>query len=242
MISNLRDAELQIEAIKRQQNELIRKFNSISANGKESQKTEIIRVENEIDSVLTVDKNTVIHKLLHLFDRIKAKVADIDTLNLTEPLPISSGGTGADNATDARTNLDVYSKAEVDQKDIQIGVTGVLTVLTTTPQDIPGTELTLTKTGLYLLIAFMDMGSNGIGDNSAALLGALNINGIDQTKNIVKTANTSSGFLERATVGQSWLFILTAGAVVKLRASKTGGTGSSGVYGHTTLIAQWQGN
>jgi hypothetical protein len=36
------------------------------------------------------------------------------TLILGSPLGVGSGGTGAGNATTARTNLDVYSKAEVD--------------------------------------------------------------------------------------------------------------------------------
>ena len=50
------------------------------------------------------------------------KISSVDASKLTGTLTISSGGTGATNSSEARSNLGVYSKTEIDSKlgDINI--------------------------------------------------------------------------------------------------------------------------
>ena len=91
MIQTLRDAEIQIEALKRQQLELIRELralqngNSITPPKVAPVKSETIVIQNnEIDNVLTADKNTVLHKLLHIFNELQAQVINVETLNVAD--------------------------------------------------------------------------------------------------------------------------------------------------------------
>ena len=257
MLNNLRDAELQIEALKRQQTELIKELRSLKLNESKngSMGTNNTTKVNEVDSQLNADKNTVIHRLLHLFDKIKAlaiestniSVTNLNATNLdlVNPLPISDGGTGASNVTDARTNLDVYSKAQTDtklsEKDTQIVYASSALSLTTVFADVPGTSITVLKTGVYSISAFFDLEGIGLADAGAIFLGSLNINGSPQTSVALKTIMPDAAFTDRITIGQNWYFILSAGAILKLQGRKTGGTGTSIVNStHTSLYVQWQ--
>lgn len=357
MIQTLRDAEIQIDALKRGQNELIRELRALqSKNGTSGIKTETItQVQKviEIDSILTADQNTILHKLLHIFNQLKAEMIDVqsleaidlfvDTLNLKKldirdnsesqihiseeltetgtyitdfhddifyasffgngvmfdgnfwipkhteaiilgisatnglilfrdtgltidisygptiifqvdatgnvillvPLAISSGGTGANNDVDARTNLDVYSKAEVDAL-IPLPVTGDTRIayatsgiaLTTVDQDIPGTTLITTKTGYYAISGVFDFAGQGAGDIGSYLLGSLVINGASHAQKALKVVSTAS--TDRATIAQNWVGYLNAGTTLKLQAMKHAGSGTSQLYGYTSLMIQWQ--
>ncbi len=194
IIRELRDAEVQIKLLEGR----IAQLEKLVALGTSNTTTkEIVRVEtntiSDMDSELTVDESTVLHRKLHIFNRFvdirnilkiqelliylsdgtkgwdlqiqgapgdlwlvdqdvniyfkivnlgagagpgdilflvnilpandnqidlgttteRFKDAYAHNLHLTNDLPITEGGTGASTAANARTNLDVYSKAEV---------------------------------------------------------------------------------------------------------------------------------
>jgi len=354
MISTLRDAELQIDALKRQQNELIREIRSLnlnSKNGNESVKTVTQFVE--VDSQITADQNTVVHRLLHIFDRIKAKgleitnltadnidttnldADDIDTKNVeiigvdpqlhigslataqgfyvavrsndlflstgvyfngtawiathtyslvilmsnggwtfyyntgnvvgssvtlsskfyfgssgnfypNQPIAIPEGGTGGITASDARTNLDVYSKAEINvllsEKDTQIALSNLALTLTTSAQDVPNTNITLAKAGVYSIRASFDIFSTGTGESNVTLICRLVINGVPQSSVAIKQGNPTATSNESITTSQQWIYTaLTPGIPIKLQAFKNGGTGISQLNPtNTNLYVQWQ--
>lgn len=106
MIKTLRDAELQIEALKRQQNELIKELKSLKLTEPRTITKEVINQVTEVDSVLTADKSTVIHYLMHSFDKIKAKVLElvnlvVDTLTANTAIITTLNSTSIDT-----TNLE----------------------------------------------------------------------------------------------------------------------------------------
>jgi hypothetical protein len=109
--------------------------------------------------------------------------------------------------------------------------------LTTSAQAIPGTTLTLSRAGSYLVhgvfyfnFASPDAGNTLVGSFSGAgpAVAALNL--------------TGAGIGIGATVAQQWLYTATAGATVFLQAYKSGGAGSSNtVATHTSISAIWLG-
>ena len=242
MIQNLRDAELQIETIKRAQNDLIRELKSLKLNKNNSNGSEVkVQTVGEVDSILNADKNTVIHKLFHIFDKIKAK-----TLDLVDPLPISDGGTGSDNASGARTNLNIYSKPEIDtllsEKDTQFQAANLTVTLTTSVQDIPNTNITLAKAGLYSLRASFDLFSTGVGESNVSIICLIWVDGVNLSGYASKQVNPTASSNESTTISQQWLYAAaTPGIQIKLQAFKSGGTGVSQVnHTNTNLYAQWQ--
>lgn len=104
MIKTLRDAELQIEALKRQQNELIKELRSLKLTEPRTIIKEITNQVTEVDSVLTADKSTVVHYLMHSFDKVKAKVLELKNL-IVETLT----ATNATITTLNSTNIDTIN-------------------------------------------------------------------------------------------------------------------------------------
>jgi len=117
--------------------------------------------------------------------------------------------------------------------------TGTLT-LTTSLQDILGATLTITKAGKYWLQGIFDFTMGGP-DNGVLFQGVLAVNGTPAIQVATFTPHYVSGpGGNRATVAQQWYTTLTVGAVVKLQASKNGGTGSSTAGAtNTSLSAFW---
>lgn len=114
MIKTLRDAELQIEALKRQQNELIKELKSLKLTEPRTITKEVINQVTEVDSVLTADKSTVIHYLMHSFDKIKAKVLELKNL-IVETLTANSATITTLNSTNIDTTNLEFDIAKMNQ-------------------------------------------------------------------------------------------------------------------------------
>ncbi|HDS8977240.1 TPA: hypothetical protein QHR34_004083 [Raoultella ornithinolytica] len=113
-------------------------------------------------------------------------------LTLSTPLAITSGGTGANTAAGARTNLDVYSKAEVDAKDATINsdITGIKNDYVPKTTTVNGKELSTNIT--------LTKGDVGLGNvtNDAQLKIASNLSDV----NNVATARTNLSVYSKAEV------------------------------------------
>lgn len=126
--------------------------------------------------------------------------------------------------------------------DAQIGIATANLTLTMSVQDIAGTQLTLARAGRYLIWGVIDFILAGA-DAGYTFIGTLVVNGATASNQVLFNPQYVSGAPggNRATVAQQWFYSLaSAGAVVKLQAYKTGGTGTSfaGVT-NTTLSAIW---
>lgn len=118
----------------------------------------------------------------------------------------------------------VASAAAAPANSVQIAyATGSLT-LTTSAADIPGATLTLTKSGIYLIVGVVDFSEVGAGDVPSVFSAYGNFAGTLQVAAADFAAVTANA---RATVAQQWLYAGTPGNIVKLQAKKSGGTGSS---------------
>lgn len=106
MISTLRDAELQIEALKRQQNELIKELRSLKLTEKSKSNGNVVQTPVEIDSQLNADQNTINHKLYHIFDRIKTRVLEIVNLTLDTLTAITINTTNLNSTNMDATDID----------------------------------------------------------------------------------------------------------------------------------------
>lgn len=124
----------------------------------------------------------------------------------------------------------VWAEVTAAGNTIQVayGTTGL--TLTTATQNVPGCSLTLAKAGQYLIA--------GVFDFAAADAGVFLIGGLSgQTPAAIFMTPATSG---RVSVTQQWVVSASAGSVVQLTASKTGGTGTSGTGGiHTSITAMW---
>lgn len=78
-------------------------------------------------------------------------------------LPIASGGTGADNTEEARSNLDVYSKAEVDEKLDNIEIDEVV------PISKGGTGKITAKAAQNALLSDMNEATTSISDDATVV-------------------------------------------------------------------------
>ena len=111
--------------------------------------------------------------------------------------------------------------------------------LTTTPANIPGATLTLARAGLYLIHAIFDFTLTA-GDSGMTLTGTLVANGVAQGAVASFCADAPTAASPRASVAQQWLLQVTAGQVLQLQATKSGGTGTSQARNrHTSLSAVW---
>jgi hypothetical protein len=109
--------------------------------------------------------------------------------------------------------------------------------LTTSVQDIPGTTIIVTKSGRYFLQGVFDFYCSGSGDAGTYFTGLLDVNGLSAPQFAYFSPQASTN---RATVTQQWLADLTPGAILKLQATKSGGTGASlAIASNTTLSALW---
>lgn len=109
--------------------------------------------------------------------------------------------------------------------------------LTTTPQAVPGTTLTLPRAGRYLVhgVFYFSYSST---DQPNTLVGSFSGNATGVAAMSLSATNVSIG----ATVTQQWLYTAAAGASVFLQAYKSGGAGnSSTVATHTSISAIWLG-
>lgn len=109
--------------------------------------------------------------------------------------------------------------------------------LTSSLQDIPDAELVLTP-GVYAVIAAFHVRTGAdVNDNTFLFEGHLDIEGIDQAGFAVQSLSYTAG-VERAEylVSYSWRAEINADSTVKLRARKTGGTGTSEVLATNTYI------
>lgn len=127
--------------------------------------------------------------------------------------------------------VDVTPQANTAQTALS---TAALT-LTTTPQNVPGASLSLSKAGTYLINGVFYLFLQGAGDANSGLLGNLSIS---QTNSAVLFSATAG---IAATITQSWLVpISTVPTTVSLTAWKTGGSGSSVANNpHTCITALW---
>lgn len=105
----LKDAELQINALKRELESLRREIKNKVAptpdsNSIKNQIIQYIQQGNEVDSVLNVDKTTVIHKLLHIFSKLK-----------TEDLIVTAGTTNFENIN---VNHNIFAGDLISTNDI----------------------------------------------------------------------------------------------------------------------------
>jgi hypothetical protein len=119
--------------------------------------------------------------------------------------------------------------------DVQIASpSGGSITLTTTYQDI-GVALTLNRAGRYYLNAVFDMRISGA-DLGVFLLGQCVADGAALPK--VTFFSSAGGY--QGMVSQQWVYTASApGKVVKLQASKSGGSGSSITGSESTLTALW---
>lgn len=120
----------------------------------------------------------------------------------------------------------------------QIASASAALTLTTTPQNIPGATLSLTKAGTYLIIGVFYFYFD-LGDNNATLLGALTPAGGPVAALVV--ANTATPTVDiSATVTQQWIYSTAGPVSVSLQAYKSLGTGTSRAQAtHTTISALW---
>jgi hypothetical protein len=105
--------------------------------------------------------------------------------------------------------------------------------LGTSYADITGATLTLAEAGTYLISGVFDFAGVGADTNESGL-GQLVANGVAQTGiaaveplAIAGAGVTGSPVAVRMVASQQWLYVASAGHVIKLQARKTGGTGFS---------------
>lgn len=122
-VKSLRDAEFQIEALKRQQNELIKELKSLNLIKKSASDVQII-TRNEVDSVLSADQNTVVHKLYHIFDRIKVRILEIIDLTLTNLTATTITTTDFTSTNATITNLDATNIDAEDLDAVNVDIRG----------------------------------------------------------------------------------------------------------------------
>ena len=108
--------------------------------------------------------------------------------------------------------------------------------LTTTPTDLPGCSLTLPQAGVWMVYGVIYPFIGGAGDNLQFLQAQLALNGAAQAGGMSFAGPTGAA----ATVAQQWKVTVSAGAVVKLQGFKSGGTGTSQIFGtNTSISATW---
>lgn len=110
--------------------------------------------------------------------------------------------------------------------------------LTTSYQTVPGTQLTLTQPGTYLIIGVFYFTFNS-GDNNNIIIGTLL-----PTQSAVVTFYLSESPLTVAqlngTMSQNWILTISGSTNIALQAYKTGGSGTSLITGtQCTVTALW---
>lgn len=120
-------------------------------------------------------------------------------------------------------------------------------ILPPTPDytDITGCTIAVTP-GIYVVVGVFDfLSSNDDLDNGYYGEGVLDIVGVQEQAKAVapigRVTTATGAYVLRITVAQAWAVnIPTAGSVLKLRARKTGGTGSTTIKQFNTTITAYR--
>lgn len=91
------------------------------------------------------------------FDNLTVGTLNVTNFTLPGLLPINKGGTNANNATDARTNLGVYSKAEIDS--IVTGINGQIGGIQADRIVNGGTSIVASSSNLAITISGVGIGN-----------------------------------------------------------------------------------
>jgi hypothetical protein len=122
--------------------------------------------------------------------------------------------------------------------DVQLAYSTAPLTLTATATLVPGTTITLNRSGRYLISGHFTFVALGAGDLNAGLRGDLVAGGLAQPGGILVTCATANTYIATS---QMWIYQATAGQTVLLRAFKdAGGSGSSQtVPPFTSITALW---
>ena len=132
----------------------------------------------------------------------------------------------------------LFGMESINVGEVLIGVATFGLLFTTSHQDIPGATVTLPTSGTWAVTGVFDIQSIGTGDDNQVATGVLDVDGTVKSQQAIYHLRGTAP-IRRATVSQMWSVVaVSPGVVLKLRARKLGGTGTSKANAtHTNIVA-----
>lgn len=164
------------------------------------------------------------------------------TLAAARMQSIGTPGTYSSVTTDTQGRVTAGTNpTAILNNDAQIAyASGNLTLVTATYNDMPGVTLTLARAGTYLISGHFSFVGIGAGDTVQFGLGRMVANGTVQAGAVVFGVLVNVAQSEIGIATQQWLYTAaSAGLVVKLQATKSGGTGTSNTDLNSSISAIW---